>query len=445
MPEEHTLVGWIPTILGRLSWTKIGALDQRGKTIRIPRGENNYFVVCQTRRVADGIFPRLRSGFRAFWAFLSGMFSTVEREFVGYKFNFYLVVERAADGSTLTGWIACVTAEHDPFRAEFRAATHSAATSANFPELLHKTLQERVRAHNEKVRHDFALRFRSRSVRLMRVVIERDGITRVTRSDEPEVTHEEGERVAQQSFYFMKDVSHIHQHHSESSECQFLLHAESSPTDKKWADEILKDLQRAVITARRSRNNLQDLYDSIGISNYAQTFASICLARTIPLPTLAWDRLANSVHAASAKWTHATVTAERNYTGLVAALALIVALCGSYHILFAAQHTGKEMLTRDVLFPIAFLAHRLFEWDTTSWINKLMTIGLWGGIGLAFVLLVSRTLRSFITTTWHALIDLGVRAQFTSPSALILARVIASVAAGCLIVLAVCVAKQALG
>jgi hypothetical protein len=485
MNTVQTFVGWVPTVLGRLSWTKIGAEDQRGRVDRLPRGENQTFVVRQTRKLGDGLFPSRQEFARRSKAFFFGLFASSEARSVAYqiskKFNFYLVANRVDDGAQLRGWIACVTAKNDPFRKDFDHATASPRDCPQYAEKLHETLLDFVSDHNNRVMAQDNIRYRSKSIRLVKFELKRNGITRITPIPSPspdaKLRVEEYKLVAQQCFYFLKDMGHIHQHHSVSSECQFLLHPENG-VNRSWESEILKDLQRAVITARRERDDVNALHNSVGISQYAQTFASLCMAmesnnqnRRIKLPVkgnsrintraspqvagnsstmleskvpqLQWAQLQSSVHSVSAQASYNSKVSERNFSAVLGSLALVIAICGSYHILYAIEKLGKLSLTNKVLPPISFLSHRLFEWDVGDVTNRLWTLALWAIIIFCFAIGMSLTLRRFASTIFRYLVDLFVRLQITSPKARMQSRIIAGVAVIVLFVLAAYIAKLA--
>src|ERR1035437_1301909 len=85
------------------------------------------------------------------------------------------------------------------------------------------------------------------------------------------------ETIAYQGLCFLKDVSHKHQHHPQSSDSLFRLQQEDG--DGVWAHEIHRELQRAVLTARRVDNDCNARLDALGIAAYSES----CMKRAAPL------------------------------------------------------------------------------------------------------------------------------------------------------------------
>lgn len=79
--------------------------------------------------------------------------------------------------------------------------------------------------------------------------------------------------LSRQTFYFLKDIYHRHQHHSPKTDTLADLYVSSN--DIAWRREVLYALYRKIIHFKRNRTE-DAVFDSMGMLAYAQAFQSIC-------------------------------------------------------------------------------------------------------------------------------------------------------------------------
>lgn len=79
--------------------------------------------------------------------------------------------------------------------------------------------------------------------------------------------------LCRQTFYFLKDICHRHQHHSPKTDTLADLYVCSN--DIEWRREVLYALYRKIIHFKRNRTE-DAVFDSMGMLAYAQAFQTIC-------------------------------------------------------------------------------------------------------------------------------------------------------------------------
>lgn len=342
-----TYVGWIPTILGRLSFTKIGSTSQAGNTKRYPVGTNRFFVVCQIRWTTDALFAWIRKKFSLSLNWILRNIRIVEFPYEIGEFSYYLVAEKSSNSSedkrTLTGYIISLPSKRDGLNADiFKTTTSGKETDEETPLVLSLDgVLDLVSKYNESIKDKDNLRIPERAATMFSFVLERDGIVELTfvNNYPRDLASDEIESLAEQAFFFIKDISHVHQHHSESSDSPFRLHRKNTDTNDttKWAHEIHRELQRAVVTNRRMKSDCDMMLDAVGIACYMESFVKIAKKRDIELTDLNYELLRQSVDISNHRVDTTGIRSERYYSRWVAFLGLFIALCASYHLMSAAQ------------------------------------------------------------------------------------------------------------
>jgi hypothetical protein len=404
---NKTYIGWVPTILGRLSWTLIGIVSQRGHVSRFPKDQNGVFIVHQRRDLGDAYFKRVRSAFN--W-FKSEVFGSLGLETTNTIFNYYCVAVK--DGEVLKGRVLTTTARNTVISDWIDEEKKKNPTLDEIQ--LAQTISDKVKnfvlAHNENVKNRDYGRFKNRAIHSTEFVLKRNGIAKITvvpavESPEADSSTDYSDQsvlnLAEQAFYFLRDISHIHQHHSSTSECQINLR-ECDP-ENSWAENIHKDLQRAIVHARRAKSDPTALHNALGITQYIRSFEKISeLEKFDIVKPLNWDLLERSVKSERDKSRLHSGHSDKLFTGLMGTFALIVAVAGSYHLMHAAENIGKK-LTANFLPPISFLAHRIFEWGPTNE-DKFYTSLIWGFIAVLLPFSLSHRIRISINQNCWALV-----------------------------------------
>jgi len=80
--------------------------------------------------------------------------------------------------------------------------------------------------------------------------------------------------VADQSYFFLRDITHAHQHHVPSSDTILILQRRDE-ADQNWRKRIIFSLYHQVIKAKRF-GDAPSVYQSLGIQAYCMSFKAIC-------------------------------------------------------------------------------------------------------------------------------------------------------------------------
>lgn len=78
--------------------------------------------------------------------------------------------------------------------------------------------------------------------------------------------------VADQSYFFLKDICHVHQHHSPEVDTILLLQRIDDP---HWQNQVSYSLHHYIIKLRRSHSR-KDLNRALGVLSYARSFYQNC-------------------------------------------------------------------------------------------------------------------------------------------------------------------------
>lgn len=278
----RSYAGWVPNIRNHLSFSLIGAASRARAFTQHLKGEPTRIVLVLQDRVindyplpdwlAEWLFPDIRGA----W-FLNGETASTE---LPVRVNGDLKSETDRQGM-LTGRIHYLPRNADPqSEAERKAKLNEAAglltterhlsTAAEVRALRDQALST-VRSAGPAIQFGFALM--------------RTGECRIWHTREVEGwTADTHDSVAEQAYYFIKDVVHHHEHHDPSSDqitplTYFDPHTnEPGHEDEvKWRRETLWSLSREVEGLNRS-GDLVDQHRSLGIIAYAEEFQSTLMS-----------------------------------------------------------------------------------------------------------------------------------------------------------------------
>jgi hypothetical protein len=111
--------------------------------------------------------------------------------------------------------------------------------------------------------------------------------------------------IADQGYFFLRDITHRHQHHTPSSDTILILQYRLTD-DVRWRRNIIYSLYHYIIQAKRF-NNTASLLQAIGIVAYCKSFKGICTERFrdgLPgLPNFNDEALLISLKARADEWT----------------------------------------------------------------------------------------------------------------------------------------------
>ncbi len=145
---------------------------------------------------------------------------------------------------------------------------------------------------------------------------------------------------ADQAFFFVKEMSHVHQHHSDDAEGLTRMHSGIRECEALLA--MQKDLLRAIKALRR-RATPNDLSNALGMIEYARALDCVSAKRpnfVSPVPAGDYDRLERSVTVSLAR-RQGVVSATIAWTAIaIALLAILVALSAGVLSLYDNDNKG---------------------------------------------------------------------------------------------------------
>lgn len=241
-------IGWVPTVTGHLSFTTIGSGSFPAVCSR--KDVDGTFFILQRRDLLDVLVPYAEGSEVA--SYFRELLANLVIGISG-RFWFVLSAKPSTDGDRCSGQILMIPAANnrnkiskirDWFKSDnqagaedlLRACESVARYSADF---------ELERAGKAEIRPKPDLGTMGEELRLL---------------------------LANQAFFFLKDISHVHQHHHRTHDAitevtEFL----DSQPDDLWVPQTQFSLYRAIIRYKRFKNE-KALFRASGILAYAQSF-----------------------------------------------------------------------------------------------------------------------------------------------------------------------------
>lgn len=353
-----TFVGWIPNVAGRLSFSHIGNSKNPRRCQRLNRGDSSgRLVIChQRRRVSDTLL----------WPFY---FQWLYGYFAMCGFTFCAASKEPGNGEmgVLTGRLY-ITDDHLAPKAPWGTVQSIVRAVSEATALPWRSEQGRTEVV-DKLESALA----PKSWGIFSVTIQRDGVVRLVPDDATEAVpaacdYDAGaalaqgasaEYVANQAFFFLKDVAHTHRHHAASSDTITTVSIDDK--DGGWCAETHHRLHRQLVQMRSS-NDPSKLLNALGVLAYVSSFDELARRLYPDRPGLKYHTsfIADAVKARieSSKWQQTQLNLIRT-----ALPALVIAFLS---------------LTKDQQGGLAELAHQL--------LGKAFPAS-WSGVGLALLIL----------------------------------------------------------
>lgn len=274
--------GWVPTVNGRLSFKLIGETRYPAEPEYVNSADDSHLYVSalQSRQLSDVLFER------------------VVGPLLGYsgKFEFVLCARsrrsRTSPDSKLIGKVFifhCQTFKETKARDIFRSSVKS--MRALDPGALNPGLKQQYLALSQTLL--------SRCDMYMNVVLNRDGVvtlshltwgnSRLERNTEEhaiEIGFDLEHGIADQTYFFVRDLTHQHQHHGNDADTIITTQRQEKPDDLSWCLEIMYSLYFHIITVKRKGNPTEHVR-ALGILAYLQSYKNIIKRRKdLVQPTL---------------------------------------------------------------------------------------------------------------------------------------------------------------
>jgi hypothetical protein len=105
--------------------------------------------------------------------------------------------------------------------------------------------------------------------------------------------------MADQAYFFLRDITHVHQHHSPSSDTILILQERDDDMDFSWRRRIIFSLHHYIIRSKRFSDSAS-LFQASGVLAYCESFQAICLESTsnqFVVPKFNNDALRQSINS----------------------------------------------------------------------------------------------------------------------------------------------------
>lgn len=289
--------GWVPTITGNLSFSTIGLARSPRRSFSFFRklGQFQWTVVVQRRNKSDTLFSRILDpllGRRA-----KHFFCLVGRS------------EHTDSWETLTGHVfICSPVLFKtalPLLHELRLAGNDSNGALHNDDIEALGLESFLDLKRKRI-ENWLDRFRDRLFKesftsecfLVGFRLKRDGLLEITLDKSIYFSSEEADTIALQSYFFIKDIAHAHQHHNRNSDT-ILETYEDCPDGAAWRRETMYALYKWIIHRKREKSEIS-YTRAAGVLAYARAFSLLHLKgvrRPEDVPDYLFDEVQLSLEA----------------------------------------------------------------------------------------------------------------------------------------------------
>ncbi|SLN23128.1 hypothetical protein ROJ8625_00920 [Roseivivax jejudonensis] len=328
----HDYLGWVPTVTGNLSFTTIGTGSFPNRCVRKDIGRTVF--VLQRRDLLDVLVPYsegtdVAKFFREFLA----------NHLIGISGNFWFVLELSVsdDGEESSGTVFVVPQ----------------AKNSDLIQRLKAWFKSDDDSFNERLKRDT----RESACWAVAVSIERPGKSGVSMLSDVGRVDGFGAHLeyvlANQAFYFLKDICHVHQHHHQTHDAitKLVPTAGYEAGAERWVDETLFSLYRAIIRFKRYKNE-KALFRAAGILAYAQSFYRAYGERSPSAKMFHVDELEKSLEVSREQIKHFD---QKRYTSIETFRNFFFALAGLFTaaVFYARLDGSAEFEVHSGLIDVA--------------------------------------------------------------------------------------------
>lgn len=290
--------GWIPTANGRLSFRHIGETRHPtpSKYANVATAVDRYILVYQRRDLSDSAFRTItdrvcrRSG--DFWFALVAKSAAAPDNVDGNLSGTIFVFKSKED------WRTGPEEEIRTAIGEMNTARLSLASDRD--RVIEESLAyaRKALADSADVWLDFVLE-RNGELRVDRPTFRDGDLAYASRAFATQEGHDFDKWIADQGYFFMRDIAHQHQHHEHAIDTILILQRRDR-ADISWRRNVLFSLQFYIIGNRRSRDT-RALIQAKGVLAYFESFLGICRSqlkeRFDQIPSFETDALRRSLDA----------------------------------------------------------------------------------------------------------------------------------------------------
>jgi len=269
--DQFPYAGWVPTANGRLSFRQVGESKHPTESIyaNITTGKGRLVLAYQHRPLSDVLFQPLIHYFCSisgrFW-FVIAARSDEEPSSAEEMRGFIGIYKSRDDWRQNETIVRDAVIEINSLRFSMEA-DRDAATENTF-----SNAQGHVNATAD-IRIAFHV-FRSGEVYFSEPSFRDSELAFASNNYAQGCGHNFPKWVADQSYFFLRDITHTHQHHAPSSDTILILQ-KRDPEDHDWRRRIIFSLYHQIISAKRF-GDAPSAYQSLGIQAYCMSFKKIC-------------------------------------------------------------------------------------------------------------------------------------------------------------------------
>lgn len=378
--DQYPYAGWIPTANGRLSFRHIGEARHPTEAIyaNVATDRSRLILAYQRRPLSDVLFQ------------------TIIHYLCDISGDFWFVIAAKSDEEPsaaveMKGFIAIYKSRDDwrTYEASVRDTIRSInvgrfSLSEDRDEIIERSFTNVQAAVNATadIRIAFHL-FRSGEVFFSGPAFRDPELDYASENYAAEYGHDFPKWVADQAYFFLRDISHTHQHHAPSSDTILMLQSRDSQ-DVNWRRRVIFSLYHQVIRSKRF-GDAPSAYQALGIQAYCMSFKSICASspawKPENFPTFNDAALTQSLEARAqeelARYAensgNATIRLARAANWRTFALALVAIIIASLAILIQPRINSNESDKFPVLNAWSDFAAEHF---TTVFATCLLGLGL---------------------------------------------------------------------
>jgi len=258
---SETYTGWVPTVLGNLSFKSIGHSGYPYPFVLSFKEDNNsgsIEILCLQKRIpSDYQIPLIPLPDTVYLSFCSFIGSKLFKENI--ESSFVLIATGFPDN---TGTVQSLTGKIYKISKKCRLNQKES--------YLH--LESEIQEESTKIE----LYLRENSFFVCDFSLNRQGICSL---NNPKVLSDgqgcnlnkfEIHKQINQCFFFIKDAFHSHKHHDKSEDTLISSHLSIDKNKIEWSEHVLKELYRYILNQRPSLSK-----NSLGIFSYIRTFNKI--------------------------------------------------------------------------------------------------------------------------------------------------------------------------
>lgn len=170
--------------------------------------------------------------------------------------------------------------------------------------------------------------------------------------------------LANQCFYFLKDIAHTHQHHTSGTDRIASVTRISDEKGSAWQRETIYAMMRKVITYRQNSHNIPALYESIGVLAYARAFDRLVRKPDVDdgdIPKYNFDEMHMSLNNKIAKISFERQEAREKIRDIRTAIGFLFAI---FVIIFQASSFmyNEEVYVNDYIYNILGIIQEYFAY-----------------------------------------------------------------------------------